>query len=259
MTRSPPSSFKRSKGGKVLFAVCLLVLLAACKIELNSNLDEQEANEMLAVLLANGIVASKVIEKDKVILTVEESQFGDAVEVMKAHGLPRTKFSNTGDLFTGEGLVASPVQEWARFNFAKSQELSQSIASIPGVVKVDVHVAATRRENPFEDPKPPSASVLVLMQEDRITDNLIPQIKQLISFSIPDISYDRVGVVVAKVPPPRAPQTLVSFGGMIVHQGSAQAVQILSVVAGLATVVAVGLGTFVFLQRKAGLKARAGR
>ena len=227
-----------------------LIMLTACQIELNANLEEQEANEMMASLLSAGIATTKVLEKDSVTLMVDQTQFGQAVEVLKQSGLPRKKFVNTGDLFSTEGLVASPVQEWARLNYAKSQELSNSISSIPGVVNVDVHIANSRRENPFDEPKPPSASVLIVMRQDQITDDLIPQIKQLITFSVPDISYDRVGVVISPLQAALPTAALVSFAGLIVHEDSAMAVKALAFGGGIGTLAFVTLGGLMFVQRR---------
>ena len=205
-----------------------VVLLAGCKVELNSNLEEREANEMLSKLLAHGLVASKEKQDEGITIFVEKTQFGKAVDLLNAYGLPRRKFVSMGEVFSTEGLVASPMQEWARFNFALSQELSKSISSLPGVISAEVHIASPRDTKPFVDPPPPCASVLVIIGEDYITENLIPQIKQLVSFSIENIDYDRVGVVLSSVAPPKAEAAqFVSFAGILLHQSSLQAVRIL--------------------------------
>lgn len=203
-------------------AMASLVLLCACKMELNSRLDEQEANEMMAQLMADGIRVSKRVLKDGVTLMVDESQFSEAVDILTSHGFPRRSFSTTGDIFAEQGLVASPLQEWAKFNYAKAQELSQSISTIPGVVKADVHIASSRKQSAFETVSPPSASVLIQMHEDRITSDLVPQIKQLVSFSIPDIEYDRVGVIVSPVPRGQPRAEMVAVMGILIHPGSVQ-------------------------------------
>ncbi|UWQ81783.1 type III secretion inner membrane ring lipoprotein SctJ (plasmid) [Leisingera sp. S132] len=227
------------------------VFLAGCQVELNSNLEEREANEMLSKLLAHGLVASKEKQDGSVTLFVEKSQFGAAVELLNAYGLPRRKFVNMGEVFSTDGLVASPMQEWARFNFALSQELSKSISSLPGVVSAEVHIANPRNTKPFEDPPPPSASVLVVIGEDYITENLIPQIKQLVSFSIENIDYERVGVVLSPVPPPKVETgQMVSFAGLLVHQSSLQTARFLAGAAALLAVIGLAgsFGIFKWLQ-----------
>jgi type III secretion protein J len=234
-----------------------LIILGACKMELNSRLDEQEANEMMAHLMAEGVSVSKKALKDGVTLLVDEADFGKAVEILTSHGFPRRSFSTTGDIFADQGLVASPMQEWARFNFAKAQELSQSISTIPGVVKADVHIASSRKQSAFETVSPPSASVLIQMHEDRITPDLVPQIKQLVSFSIPDIDYDRVGVIVSPVPRGQTRTELVAVLGIMMHPASVQDFRraVMSVgIAGLAVLVLASLAGVAYWRgrRKAG-------
>ncbi|OED49570.1 EscJ/YscJ/HrcJ family type III secretion inner membrane ring protein [Rhodobacteraceae bacterium (ex Bugula neritina AB1)] len=238
------------------FTVLAAVLcLAGCQVELNSNLEEREANEMLSKLLSHGLVASKEKQDGGITLYVEKSQFGAAVELLNGYGLPRRKFVNMGEVFSTEGLVASPMQEWARYNFALSQELSKSISSFPGVISAEVHIANPRDTKPFEDPPPPSASVLVLIGEDYVTENLIPQIKQLVSFSIENIDYDRVGVVLSPVAPPKVEAgQMVSFAGVLVHQSSLMTARIL--LAAAALLAAFGLagsfGLVKWLQSRSG-------
>jgi len=236
------------KGLRGLVLALAVSGLAACQVEMHSALDEQAANEMLAALLSNGISASKEKGKDGISLLVAEAQFSEAVELLASKGLPRSEFANMGEIFSAEGLVASPTQEWAKLNFAKSQELSQSIASIPGVVRVSVNIAETRKESPFAEVKPPSASVVVQVNEDQMTEDLVPQIKQLVSFSIPDISYERVGVIVAPIRHREVDQSLVSLGGILVHRDSVLAVRVLSAIAAIASIAALSFGALVLLN-----------
>ncbi len=208
--------------GRFMVCAALCAFLAACKVPLHTGLNEAEANEMLSKLLEYSIDASKKSDKDnRITLMVEESQFAQAVELLQSLGLPRRKYETMGDVFTGDGLVTSPVQEWARFNFALSQELSSMVSSIPGVISAQVHIANPRKQTPFEEAPPPSASVLVLVARDAITAELVPQIKQLVSYSVEKIDYERVGVVISPVDTPSAPKMdLVALGGVIMQRSS---------------------------------------
>lgn len=225
-----------------------LLALSGCKIEMHSNLDEVSANEMLAALLSNGISASKEAQKDGIALYVAEAQFSEAVGLLGSMGLPRDKFANTSEIFNAEGLVASPTQEWAKLNYAKSQELSHSIASIPGVVRVSVNIAEKRKDGPFDEAMPPSASVVAQVNERFMSDDLVPQIKQLVSFSVPAISYERVGVIVSPIKAQEVNQTLVSLAGILVHRDSVLAVRILGVIAAMSSICALTFGALVLLN-----------
>jgi type III secretion protein J len=211
-----------TKAIRILQVFAAVLTLAACKVELNSGLGETEANEMLSKLIEHNIVASKRSDKDNTVtLLVDEAQFGEAVELLKRYGLPRPQYANMGDVFASDSLVSSPTQEWARFNYALRQELSKTISTLPGIVTAEVHIANPRKDMPFDNPPPPSASVLVLIAKDAVTDDLIPQIKQLVAFSVESVEYERVGVIVSPVASPTRPTIeLVDLGGIILHKNS---------------------------------------
>ena len=101
--------------------------------------------------------------------------------------------------------------------------------------------------------------MLIQMQAERITPELVPQIKQLVTFSIPDIEYERVGVIVSPISRPRQQVSMVSFWGVTVPSESANQLQIgLIVVTGGAfmLVLLTGLGAF-FLGRRRPIQENA--
>lgn len=228
-----------------------LILLAACKSELNTNLAEEDANEILALLLTNGVSAQKEARKAGIAVLVSDGQFGEAVEILQTHGLPRRRFATVGDVFQSEGIVASPLQEWAKLNYAKSQELSKSISAIPGVIRADVHLGEIRKESPFEEVDPPSASVLIQMDERFITENLVPELKQLISLAHPNIEYDRVGVVISPVKINRQEVPMTVVAGFLVHNRDAWLLTSLLAYTLTATIaLAAALAGFVYHRQK---------
>ncbi|MCY1740496.1 type III secretion system inner membrane ring lipoprotein SctJ [Ensifer sp. SL37] len=239
-------------GAKFALLLSALLTMSGCKVDLHAGIEESEANEMLAMLLANDISASKQQEKDnKSTLLVDEAQFGKAVELLKRAGLPRRKFAKMGDVFSADGLISSPLQEWARFNFALTEELSATISSIPGVVSADVHVVTSRKDTPFSEPIPPSASVLVLIARDAITAELVPQIKQLVAFSVQGVEYDRVAVVVSAVDPlPIVNPELIDVAGIALRSSSFNRAMLAVTAASLLSAVCAALGvTFFFRAR----------
>jgi type III secretion protein J len=228
-----------------------LLFVSACKSDLNTNLAEADANEVMALLLASGISAEKEARKEGVAVLVDTSQFGEAVDILQSHGLPRRAFASVGEVFSSEGIVASPLQEWAKFNYAKSQELSASISAIPGVIRADVHLGEIRKESPFEEVEPPSASVIVQMDERFITEHLVPELKQLVSMAHPNIEYDRVGIVITpvKIKPQNVPMTEVA--GFLVHNKDATLLMSVLVYTAFATMALVAaVGRFSYQYRK---------
>lgn len=181
--------------------VLSVAALHGCKGELYSNLDEREANLMVATLLANGIDANRTVQKNgKLTVAVEEDQFGAAVHILTDAGLPQTEFASIGSVFKKEGLVASPVQERAQMIYALSEELSRTISEIDGVLTARVHVVLPENDPLQRFAAPASASVFIRHEPDLAIDALIPQIKTLVANGIAGLTYEKVSVVPIAVP-----------------------------------------------------------
>lgn len=207
------------------------MLLAACKVELHSGLDERNANEILALLLKNGISASREAAKDKTLtVMVEEDRFAEAVDILQAHSLPREKFSDLCSVFTGEGMISSPMEDRARLICALSQELSRTISEIDGVMSARVHVVLPENDLGRSNTKPSSASVFIRHHEDAPIDKLAPQIKLLVANGIEGLVYDKVSVsmvpVISPVQIATSGNDYVSVAGFWVHNTSAMRARI---------------------------------
>ena len=183
-----------------MLALSICLMLAACKVELHSGLDERDANEILAMLLKNNIAASREVAKDRTLtVMVDEDKFADAVDILQAHSLPREKFSDLCSVFAGEGMISSPVEDRARLICALGQELSRTISEIDGVMSARVHVVLPENDLGRSNAKPSSASVFIRHHEDAPIDKLSPQIKMLVANGIEGLVYDKVSVAMVPV------------------------------------------------------------
>jgi type III secretion protein J len=190
-------------------ALGALMILSGCQTELYTAMPEQEANEMLALLLRGGMSASKVKAKDGTdTILVEEKQFATAVETLHARGYPKTKFSTVNDVFQPSGLIASPIQEQARFLWALGQELSRTVSQIDGVLTARVQVVLPDNDLLKRDPTPSSASVFIRYDDSSQVTSLVSQIKMLVANSVQGLNYDKVSVVLVPVPHVDAPPRL---------------------------------------------------
>jgi len=199
----------RMRLGLVLGAA---LLLAACQVDLYSGLNEEDANEMLALLMHDGLSAAKVQAKDGTnSIMIEQSQFAMAVDILKSRGLPRTKFASINDVFQPSGLIASPVQEQARYLWAIGQELSRTVSQIDGVLTAHVQVVLPDNDLMKRETTPSSASVFIRYDEDSQAPGLVSQIKSLVANSVQGLTYDKVSVTLVPVPhavaPPVVPLT----------------------------------------------------
>jgi type III secretion protein J len=178
--------------------LAMALLLASCggKVELLKDIAEAEANEAIAVLLAAGIASSKIPGKDGVVsLEVDQMQVARAIDILNAEGLPRERFAKMGDVFRKEGLISSPLEERARYIWALSQELSATLAQIDGVIKARVHVVLPEKSTGGDPAMPSSAAVFLKHKQGVALDDSVPQIKRLVSNSIPGLSAEKVTVV----------------------------------------------------------------
>lgn len=195
MNRRPKTLIRRFA---LCLAFCLTGLLLACggSVELLSNMNEREANEVIAALDEAGIKVQKLPGKDGVVnLTIEPSSVARAITVLGNEGLPRERRATMGDVFRKEGLISSPLEERARYLWALSQELSETISQIDGVLRARVHVVLPERSTGGEAALPSSAGVFVKHRRNVNLEESVPQIKRLVASSIPGLVVDKVSVV----------------------------------------------------------------
>jgi len=171
------------------------ILLAGCSgQELYGQLTERQANEMVAALGSAGIDAEKAVTEGRFSVTTSKSDFPRAIQVLNSQGLPREAFDSMGKIFKREGFVSSPLEEHARLMHAMSQEISNTLANIDGVLTARVHLVVPER-NPLADkPAPSAASVFIKHRSDRDLSGQVAQIKALVVNSIEGLSYDNVTV-----------------------------------------------------------------
>ncbi len=235
----------RAAACRVLPLVGLLLLLTACKTQLNAGLTERQANEETALLLRNGIPASREVDPKTGTLTVwvEQSRFADAVDLLRAHGLPQQHFDSIADVFKGNGLIVSPTEDRARMIYALDEELSRTISDIDGVLSARVHIVIPDNDPLRQDAPPASASVFVRYRQGSHVSDLVPQIKMLVAGGVSGLSYDKVDVVLLPAALPQTaapPMEMEEVSGIWVYRGSAEAVRIL--LAATAGMLAVLLG-----------------
>lgn len=179
----------------LITALCLSLTGCGGQIELVSGLSEAEANEVLGALLNAAVSASKIRGKEGISVQVEQSRVARAIEVLREQGLPRQRHTRMGDVFKKENLISSPLEERARYLYALSQELEQTLSQIDDVISARVHVVLPERVGPGDPTAPSSASVFIKHRRGSAIETVVPQIRTLVANSISGLSEDKVSIV----------------------------------------------------------------
>ena len=205
--------------GVLVLCLCAC-LLAACKIELFGRIDEVDANAVMTVLYSEGISATKIQVDDKFWrIEVDESDQQRALLVARSQGVPRERFASMGDLFKKEGLVSTPSEVRMRYAFALSQELSNTLSHIDGVISARVHPVIPVNDPLSDKVKPASAAVFIKHLPDADLQQMAPAIKTLIARSIEGLKVENVSLTffptrAAVQMSPQAPSGLAGGGAV---------------------------------------------
>jgi len=192
------STLQWLRNGLQMLVLGSCLLLAACggRVDLMGAIAEDEANEVLAALINAAIPTEKVSGKEGMVgVRVASDDVGRALEVLRDKGLPRERFAGMGQVFKKEGLISSPLEERARYIYALSQELSNTLSKIDGVLAARVHVVLPERGTAGETGVPSTAAVFIKHQDGYNLEIIQPQIRRLVTNSIPSLTADRVSVV----------------------------------------------------------------
>jgi type III secretion protein J len=178
--------------------ICMVLstpLIVGCNEILYSNLQEKEINEMMAILLRKGIACQKAAGlEESWNLMVEAGEMARAIEILKVNGYPKEAFVSMGEVFKKEGLVSSPLEERIRFIHALSQEVSDTISRIDGILSCKVHVVLPKNDPLAEKLVPSSASVFIKHKAGADLDSQILKIKELVVNSIEGLDYKKVSL-----------------------------------------------------------------
>ena len=178
---------KRLMSGTVWrLAVLILAigLLAGCSRDaLYAHLDEQQANDVVAALLNNGIDAEKVQTSERSSdwqVLIDRRDMPAAVAVLHEAGLPHQSTDNYAQMFKKEGLVSSPLEDKQRFIYAREQELGHTLRQLDGVVDANVYLSIPDKDPMSDKPLSGSASVIIIARPNAGIETRASDIKAAI-------------------------------------------------------------------------------
>jgi len=181
-----------------------LLLISGCKEEaLLNGLNQNQANEVVALLQKNNIEARKRnIAKSGYSVYVGLRDFSAAVDLTTIYNLPSKPRVEIAEMFPSDALISSPRAEVARIYSAIEQRLEQTLNQISGVVSSRVHVSYDISNTDAEKKGKPM-HLAVLLRYDTANNapaNLIADATRLLKNSFSNVDYDNISVVMTPAP-----------------------------------------------------------
>lgn len=190
---------------KIALIAAGVMMFAGCEKEvaLHSQLEERQANLVMAALLDDGIACRKTPgDEGAWNVMISESDFAAAANLLERRGLPRRSYHGVAEVFRKTGMVSSPSEERIRFMDALAQDLSRTISCIDGVVDARVHVVLPENDPFAKNTLPSSAAVAIRSRWNSDIADLVPSIKNLVKNSIEGLKYEKISVTVFRDSPP---------------------------------------------------------
>ena len=230
------------------------MLLPSCAEQLHHDLDERSANEIVAVLAAEGVVGQKVPTSDSWAIEVPSAQVPRGLAVLSERGLPRRETSYDDLLQASGGLVPSADEERRRSTALIEAGLERTLLALDGVYDARVHAVIPQSEGrglSRGEREPPRVSVVVIERQTRPAppDDAVVAI---IMGAVEGLTPDTIAIVRSTVDLPEAADaTLETVGPFVVATESATQLKLaLLGLVSLGILLSVGLIGSVFWRRR---------
>jgi len=186
-------------------SLCLLLCLAGCSLELQHDLNEDDANEIYVLMLKKGIEASKVKEgegKDaRFVISVPKSKVRQAAELLREYSLPRPRSDGLAIFKQTKGMIPTQTEERAMLIEALGGEISNALNRIPGVLesRTIVMIPEVSDLTQAEKRPQPTASVLVkYMAVDGKSTVSPEQVRGFVANAVPELKSENVQVLMTE-------------------------------------------------------------
>ena len=198
--------------------------IVGCSVPIAQDLDDGAANEIIAALDTEGIAAAK--EPDtrsdgRWQLTVRQGDTARAARLLTTQNLPAPHWAGLRQVTDTNALVPSLQSEQARLLSGLSNDLEQSLLSVPGIVAARV-LFPIPTWDPLADANRPNAGASVIVRHRGLRCPLtITDIQRLVS-GVANVVPDQVVVVMSPVNESRvAARHWTRVGPIVVSRDSA--------------------------------------
>lgn len=193
------------------------LFICGCEVQLYGNLSEGSANEVMAVLQEQGIACTKTAGAENTYnVMVDEVDFQRSMRLLERLNLPRRDYDSMGTVFAKSGIVSTPTEEKARMVYALSQELTQTLTRIDGVLEARVHIVMRNVSDLGQEISPASAAIFLKVNEAADSEgvmisNRVEDIRRMTMNAVPDLQAERVQVTIfpTEAPIPKGDSTAI--------------------------------------------------
>jgi type III secretion protein J len=231
-------------------------LLVACSTSVASDLDEQDANQVVVGLRDANVGATKRADpksEGKYVVDVAVSDISLALSALQNRGLPAPQTAGILDSLGENGLVASRANEKARLIVGTAGELERSLRSLEGVLSARVHLAVPDNDPLLPEVTPKSASASVLLRHRGASPPIAAtEVQRLVAGAVADMSPEHVAVVLVPVTVSEVDlsQNIVALGPLSIAQSSLPTFKLLALVVVAINILLVGATLFVWQRAK---------
>lgn len=185
--------------------LCVALLCLACqKSELYHDLNEEDANEIMVLLMQNDITAKKVkeVRQNQVSWTiqVEPAKIATARSLLVEHNLPRRREAGLTGVYSKQGLIPTPDEQKARYLMALKGEIINSLESIPDVASAEVVLNIPSQETftSTQEQQRPTASVVVKVRptEQAMANLTEAKIQRFVANAVEKLDPRDVAVII---------------------------------------------------------------
>lgn len=182
---------------KVVLVFIVLAFVGCASERIASDIDQKQANEIVAVLNDKGIVAyarQSSNAQGRYAVEVDRSDYSIAISILHELGLPRESSPSFYQITQQKGFIPNSREvEAARLDYALSLEIEEKLKSIAGVESVKAVV----RSNIIKDQQTPSASVIVQIKPG--TQLNAESVAEIVKLMVPGLSQERTLVWIRDV------------------------------------------------------------
>lgn len=192
-----------SRSFRSAISVISALVVSGCTVNLQHDLNEDDANDIYVLLQKSGIDASKLKEGEgkeaRYVISVPKADVASAAQLLRQQSLPRPKSDGLAIFKMTKGMIPTQTEERAMFIEALGGEVSNALNRIDGVLEARTIVMIPEVNDLTQpDKKPlPSASVLIRHIEGK-APVAVEDIQGFVANAVPELKVEQVKVLMTE-------------------------------------------------------------